>query len=213
MSNAADAHGHPNELPHELEKATLEGRNKVLGFWLFLGGETVLFGTLFAIYLALRAQVLDEFAPGVELFASLISLPIVATATLILLTSSLTSVLAIQAMHAHNVKKMINWLIVTVVLGFLFLGLEIYEFWHYVHEQHGFTTSAFSSAFYALVGFHGAHVLFGVFWISLLIAQVYKKGLTVVTAPKIYVAGLYWHFIDVVWVFIFTVVYLMGIII
>jgi len=213
MSNAAEAQFNENELPPELENATLEGRNKILGFWLFLGGEVVLFGTLFATYLALRAQVLDEFAPGVELFAELISLPLVAIATLILLTSSLTSVLAIQAMHAKKLKAMLNWLIVTVILGFGFLGLEIYEFSHYVAEQHGFTTSAFSSAFYALVGFHGAHVAFGVVWISMLIYQVYKQGLTTVTAPKIYVASLYWHFIDVVWVFIFTVVYLMGVII
>ncbi|RXZ83525.1 cytochrome (ubi)quinol oxidase subunit III [Paenibacillaceae bacterium] len=199
------AHTHDGKLPHEPEKATLEGRNKVLGFWLFLGAETVLFGTLFASYLALRDQVMDG-KTAQELF----SLPLVAIATFILLTSSMTSVMAIQALHQHKVKAMINWLIVTVLLGFGFLGLEIYEFYHYVKEGHGFTTSAFSSSFYTLVGFHGAHVVFGVLWISLLIYQVFKKGLTVVTAPKIYVAGLYWHFIDVVWVFIFTVVYLMG---
>ncbi|XEC94101.1 cytochrome (ubi)quinol oxidase subunit III [Paenibacillus tarimensis] len=194
------------QLPHEPEKATLEGRNKVLGFWLFLGGETVLFGTLFAAFLALRHQVGEGNPTADHLF----QLPIVAIATFILLTSSLTSVFAIQAMHRNQVKPMINWLIVTVLLGLGFLGLEIYEFDHYVHEGHGFTTSAFSSSFYTLVGFHGGHVAFGVIWISILIAQVYKRGLNVITAPKVYVAGLYWHFIDVVWVFIFTVVYLMG---
>ncbi|CAH1207973.1 Cytochrome c oxidase subunit 3 [Paenibacillus plantiphilus] len=200
------AHSHVDgQLPHEPEKATLEGRNKVLAFWLFLGGETVLFGTLFSAFLALRHQVLDGPTEQ-ELF----SLPLVAAATFILLTSSLTSVFAIQAMHANRVKSMINWLIITVILGLGFLGLEIYEFYHYVQEGHGFTTSAFSSAFYTLVGFHGAHVAFGVVWISILIAQVSKRGLNVVTAPKVYVAGMYWHFIDVVWVFIFTVVYLMG---
>ncbi|WP_042166109.1 cytochrome (ubi)quinol oxidase subunit III [Paenibacillus gorillae] len=193
------------QLPHEPEKATLEGRNKVLGFWLFLGGETVLFGTLFSAFLALRHQVLDG-PPAHELF----SLPLVAIATALLLTSSLTSVFATQALHRHDNKKLITWLIVTVLLGLGFLCLEIYEFYHYVHEGHGFTTSAFSSSFYTLVGFHGAHVALGIVWISLLIGQLAKKGLTVVTAPKAYVAGLYWHFIDVVWVFIFTVVYLMG---
>ena len=202
------AHTHVDgQLPHEPEKATLEGRNKVLGFWLFLGGETVLFGTLFSVYLALRGQVLDGNPTANELF----ELPLVAFATFLLLTSSLTSVFAIQAMHRNNVKSLITWLIVTVALGLVFLVVEIYEFWHYVHEMgHGFTTSAFSSSFYTLVGFHGAHVLLGVVWISLLIGQVFKKGLNTVTAPKIYVAGLYWHFVDVVWVFIFTVVYLMG---
>lgn len=200
------AHSHVDgQLPHEPEKATLEGRNKVLGFWLFLGGETVLFGTLFSAFLALRHQVLDGPTEN-ELF----KLSIVAIATALLLTSSLTSVFAVHALHTHNLKAMINWLIVTVILGAGFLGLEIYEFYHYVHEGHGFTTSAFSSSFYTLVGFHGAHVAFGILWISLIIAQLYKKGLNTTTAPKVYVASMYWHFIDVVWVFIFTVVYLMG---
>lgn len=200
------AHSHvEGQLSHEPEKATLEGRNKILGFWLFLGGETVLFGTLFAAFLALRNQVLDGPTPD-----KLFDLALVALATGLLLTSSLTSVFAINAMHHQNVKGLINWLIVTVVLGLGFLGLEIYEFSHYVEHGHGFTTSAFSSSFYTLVGFHGAHVLLGVIWISLVTFQLKTRGLNAVTAPKAYVASLYWHFIDVVWVFIFTVVYLMG---
>jgi cytochrome c oxidase subunit 3 len=206
MSSHADPHHQGGVLPAEPERATLEGKNKVLGFWLFLGGESVLFGTLFATFLTLRNQVV-EGATANELF----HLPIVALATFILLTSSLTSVFAIQAMHRVNVKSMQLWLFITVVLGFAFLILEIYEFHDYVtNMDFGMSTSAFSSSFYTLVGFHGGHVLFGVFWISILMAQLATKGLTVVTAPKIYVAALYWHFIDVVWVFIFTVVYLMG---
>jgi cytochrome c oxidase subunit 3 len=198
------AHAHET-LPAEPEKATLEGKNKLLAFWLFLGGEMVLFGTLFATYLTLRHQTVD--GPTAE---ELFKLGTVAIATFILLTSSLTSVFAIIAMHRHQLKKLLLWLLVTVLLGIAFLGLEIYEFVEYVHEGSKFSTSAFSTSFYTLVGFHGAHVLFGVLWISLLILQGLKKGLTVVTAPKFYVAALYWHFIDVVWVFIFTVVYLMG---
>ncbi|BFH60082.1 MULTISPECIES: cytochrome (ubi)quinol oxidase subunit III [Paenibacillus] len=193
-------------LPHEPEKATLEGRNKVLAFWLFLGGEAVLFGTLFATFLALRNQT-NEGPTANELF----QLPMTAAMTLILLVSSLTSVFAVQAMHRHKVAALRVWLMVTVLLGLCFLGGEIYEFYEYVHaEKFGMTTSAFSSAFYTLVGFHGAHVAFGVLWISILIGQLYKKNLTVVTAPKVYVSAMYWHFIDVVWVFIFTVVYLLG---
>jgi len=193
------------QLPHEPERATLEGRNKVIGFWIFLGAEVVLFGTLFSAFIALRHQVLDG-PHASELF----ELPIVFAATMILLTSSLMSVLAVQAMHRHQVKALIGWLFVTIILGLAFLGLEIFEFNTYVSEGHKMNTSAFSSSFYTLVGFHGAHVAFGVLWISLLIAQLFKKGLTVVTAPKIYVSMIYWHFIDVIWVFIFTVVYLMG---
>ncbi len=205
MSSHADIHGHGAVLPDEPEKATLEGRNKILGFWFFLGGESVLFGSLFATFIALRDQTLSG-PTGKELF----ELSMVAIATFILLTSSMTSVLAVQAMHRHDKKGIQLWLLITVLLGLAFLGLEIYEFNNYVAEGNGFTTSAFSSSFYTLVGFHGGHVLFGVIWISLLIMQLSKKGLTVVTAPKIYVAALYWHFVDLVWVFIFTVVYLMG---
>lgn len=202
---SAPVHHANGQWPHEPEKATLDGRNKVIGFWLFLGGEAVLFGTLFATFLALRDQVGDGPAAS-ELF----QLPMIATATAILLVSSLTSVFAVQALHRNDIKSLIMWLIVTVVLGFCFLGLEIYEFVAYVHEGYTFTTSAFSTSFYTLVGFHGAHVAFGVVWISILIGQLFKKGLNLVTAPKVYVSAIYWHFIDVVWVFIFTVVYLMG---
>lgn len=194
-----------NSLPDHPEKATLEGKNKFLGFWLFLGGETVLFATLFATFLALRGQTMNG-PTGEELF----SLPIAFAATMILLTSSLTSVLAILAMKRGNLRSMQLWFGITVLLGFAFLGLEIYEFIEYVHEGHTFTSSAFGSAFYTLVGFHGAHVAFGTIWILTLQLQAVKKGITLVTAPKFYVASLYWHFVDVVWVFIFTVVYLMG---
>ncbi|KZE44615.1 cytochrome B oxidoreductase [Brevibacillus parabrevis] len=194
-------------LPDEPEKATLEGKNKILGFWLFLGGETVLFGSLFATFIALRDQ-----ANGGPTSQELFDMPLVAAATLLLLTSSMTSVMATLALHKKNLKMIQVWLTITVLLGLGFLALEIYEFVHYVHEGHKISTSAFGSAFYTLVGFHGGHVAFGILWIILLQLSAVKKGLTVVTAPKFYLACLYWHFIDVVWVFIFTVVYLMGMI-
>lgn len=194
-------------LPDEPEKATLEGKNKILGFWLFLGGETVLFGSLFATFIALRDQ-----ANGGPTSQQLFDMPLVAAATLLLLTSSMTSVMATLALHKKNLKMIQVWLTITVLLGLGFLALEIYEFVHYVHEGHKISTSAFGSAFYTLVGFHGGHVAFGILWITLLQLSAVKKGLTVVTAPKFYLACLYWHFIDVVWVFIFTVVYLMGMI-
>lgn len=189
----------------QLERATLEGRNKIVGFWLFLGAEMVLFGTLFATFIALRNGTAGG-PTGQDLF----DLGLVAVATAILLTSSLMSVFAVQAMHRHDRKGVQLWLGLTVLLGVAFLVLEIYEFVTYIGLGHGFTTSAFGSSFYALLGFHGAHVLFGVVWLSVVALQLTKKGLTTVTAPKVYVSSLYWHFIDVVWVFIFTLVYLMG---
>jgi cytochrome c oxidase subunit III len=196
---------HNEALPAHLETATLEGKNKVTGFWLFLGGEVVLFGCLFATYLTLRGQTLDGKTP-MELF----NLPMVGLMTFILLTSSLTSVFAVRALHKHSLKGLLTWLGITVAFGLVFLGLEIYEFVEYAHAGHTFSANAFATSFYALVGFHGAHVAFGVMWITVLILQGLKKGLNTTTAPKFYVAALYWHFIDVVWVFIFTVVYLMG---
>jgi len=129
---------------------------------------------------------------------------------MLLLTSSLTSVYAMYHMKNFAFKKMMVWLGLTALLGAGFLGLEVYEFSHYVHEGHKFTSSAFGSAFYTLVGFHGGHVAFGLLWCLTLMFRNGKRGLNLYNAPKFYVFSLYWHFIDVVWVFIFTVVYLMG---
>ena len=194
--------------PASPEKATLEGKNKYLGFWLFLGGETVLFASLFATYLALKDKVPDD---NMALAKDLFELPLTFIATMLLLTSSLTSVYAMYHMKNRDFKKMQSWLLVTVLLGASFLGLEVYEFNHYVHEfGHTFTSSAFGSSFYTLVGFHGGHVAFGLLWFISLMIRNAKRGLNLYNAPKFYLASLYWHFIDVVWVFIFTVVYLMG---
>jgi cytochrome c oxidase subunit 3 len=192
--------------PAEPEKATLEGKNKFVGFWLFLGGETVLFASLFGTYLALKNS-----TNGRPTSQEMFQMPLVFIMTMLLLTSSLTSVYAMYHMKNFNFKKMQLWLLVTVLLGLGFLGFEIYEFYHYAHEfKHTMRSSAFGSAFYALVGTHGLHVLFGLCWILTLIFRNAKRGLNLYNAPKFYVASIYWHFIDVVWVFIFTVVYLMG---
>ncbi|MBS4177251.1 cytochrome c oxidase subunit 3 [Lederbergia citrea] len=198
----------PKTWPEAPEKATLEGKNKFLGFWFFLGGETVLFASLFATYLALK----DKVPTSKDLISTdIFELPLAFIMTMVLLTSSITSVYAIYHMKNFHFKKMQAWLLVTVLLGLTFLGLEIYEFWHYTSGLgFGYTSSAFSSAFYTLVGFHGGHVVFGLGWIIALMVRNSKRGLNLFNAPKFYVASLYWHFIDVVWVFIFTVVYLMG---
>ncbi|WP_175988752.1 cytochrome (ubi)quinol oxidase subunit III [Bacillus sp. Marseille-Q1617] len=204
----ADEKFTPKTWPATPEKATLEGKNKFMGFWFFLGGETVLFGSLFATYLALKNKVPSE---SHALSTDIFDLPLAFVATMLLLTSSLTSVYAMYHMKNYNFQRMQAWLLITVILGAAFLGLEIYEFNHYVHEYgHTFTSSAFGSAFYTLVGFHGAHVAFGLLWIISLMLRNAKRGLNLYNAPKFYLASLYWHFIDVVWVFIFTVVYLMG---
>src|SRR5690625_5054158 len=196
----------PDVLPSEPEKATLEGKNKFFGLWFFLGGETVLFASLFGTYLALRNSTAGGPA-STELFG----LGLVFLMTMLLLTSSLTSVYAMYHMKNNDFKKMQLWLAITAFLGLSFLGLEIYEFTHYIVDyDFTFRSSAFGSAFYTLVGFHGGHVTFGIAWLIALMVRNAKRGLNLYNAPKFYTFSLYWHFIDVVWVFIFTVVYLMG---
>lgn len=196
----------PKIMPNNPETATLEGKNKFMGFWFFLGGETVLFASLFGVYLALKNSTAGG-ATSEELFG----LGLVFLMTVLLLTSSLTSVYAMYHMRNNNFKKMQLWLGITGLLGIGFLACEIYEFAHYIID-YGFTfrSSAFGSAFYALVGFHGGHVTFGIVWLIVLMIRNAKRGLNLYNAPKFNTFSLYWHFIDVVWVFVFTVVYLMG---
>ncbi|UOQ85460.1 cytochrome (ubi)quinol oxidase subunit III [Gracilibacillus salinarum] len=197
----------PKHMPHNPEKATLEGKNKFIGFWFFLGGESVLFASLFGTYLAL-----NDSTNGGKSSEELFGLELVFIMTMLLLTSSLTSVYAMYHMKNNDFKKMMVWLGITVALGLGFLCFELYEFNHYIHEyEFTMRSSAFGSAFYTLVGFHGGHVVFGLLWFISLMVRNAKRGLNLYNAPKFYIASLYWHFIDVVWVFIFTVVYLMGV--
>lgn len=194
--------------PVHPETATAEGKNKFVGFWIFLAGETVLFASLFATYLALKDSVPSE---DHLLAAELFHLPLAFVMTMLLLTSSLTSVYAIYHMRNNNFQKMQLWLGITALLGAGFLALEIYEFVEYVGLGHSFRSSAFGSAFYFLIGTHGFHVIVGLIWVTLLILRNANRGISVYTAAKVNTFALYWHFIDVVWVFIFTIVYLLGV--
>jgi len=196
----------PETLPNEPEKATLEGKNKLMGLWFFLGGETVLFACLFGTYLALK----DSTAGGPS-SDELFGLGLVFVMTMLLLTSSLTSVYAMYHMRNNDFKKMMLWLGITGLLGIGFLIGEVYEFAHYITDyDFTFRSSAFCSAFYALVGFHGGHVTFGICWLITLMVRNARRGLNLYNAPKFNTFSLYLHFIDVIWVFVFTVVYLMG---
>lgn len=198
----------PQTWPDNPEQATQEGKNKYVGIWIFICSDIVLFASLFATYLSLR----NKGPAGMEFTTQgLYELPLAFIMTMLLLTSSLTSVYAMYHMKNYNFKGVQIWMGITVLLALGFLGLEIYEFYHYVHLGFGFTQSAFSSAFFLLVGTHGVHVVIGILWISSLIFRNAKRGLNLYNAPKYFAASIYWHFIDVVWVFIFTVVYLMGV--
>ncbi|MCA0969207.1 cytochrome aa3 quinol oxidase subunit III [Halobacillus litoralis] len=190
-----------------LEYRSQEGRMGILGFWIFLGAEVVLFATLFATYAVLFGRTADAPAPS-ELFQSGVGMTLVMT--FLLLTSSFTCGIAVHEMRKGNAKGLATWLIITLVLGLGFLGLEIYEFNHYVHEGATLPSSAYWSAFFVLAGTHGLHVTLGIGWAICLLIQLKQRGLTNVTSRKFFVVSLYWHFLDVIWIFIFTGIYLTG---
>lgn len=179
---------------------------KMLGFWIFLVTDVMLFGTLFATYVVLVGNT-NGGPTGKELF----EIPGFVAETFILLTSSFTSGIAVLMMQAKKVNAMIFWLTVTALLGLAFIYLEISEFVTMVHEGATISTSAFLSAFFTLVGTHGVHVSVGIGWVIALMIQLKKYGITTVTKRKITNFSLYWHFLDVVWIFLFTVVYLIGV--
>ncbi|SFE02241.1 cytochrome aa3 quinol oxidase subunit 3 [Lentibacillus persicus] len=191
-----------------LEYQTEENQMTIVGFWIFLAAEMALFGTLFATYAVLFGRT-AEAPPPAELFTAGTTLIM----TLLLLTSSFTSGIAIHEMRRGAQKGMMTWLIITLVLGLSFLGFEIYEFYHYATLGATLTSSAYWSAFFVLAGTHGVHVTFGIGWLILLLIQLKQRGITQVTSRKIFVLGLYWHFLDVIWIFIFTGVYLIGMVI
>jgi cytochrome o ubiquinol oxidase subunit 3 len=193
------AHAHDHEHDHE--------SLKTFGFWIFLITDVILFGSLFATYMVLHQNTNGGPTPE-ELF----KMPGIIAETFILLTSSFTSGLAVLGMNKGNMKQLIGWLIVTVLLGASFVGLEVTEFVSMVnHEGASISTSAFLSGFFALVGTHGLHVSVGLIWMIGLILQLKRRGITAVTKRKVEIISLYWHFLDVVWIFVFTIVYLMGV--
>ncbi|MGC4378489.1 cytochrome o ubiquinol oxidase subunit III [Fictibacillus sp. Mic-4] len=179
---------------------------KVFGFWIFLMTDCILFACLFATFAVLRTHTDLPFT-GNELF----EIPGFTAETFILLTSSFTSGLAILAMNKGKVKPLIGWLAVTVLLGAAFIGLEINEFMKMVSEGATISTNAFLSSFYTLVSTHGLHVSVGIVWMIAIMIQLKQHGIQSVTKRKVQVMSLYWHFLDVVWIFLFTVVYLMGV--
>ncbi|CAM3066496.1 cytochrome aa3 quinol oxidase subunit III [Sporolactobacillus spathodeae] len=189
-----------------IEYSTPENDLRIVGFWIFLAAELVLFGTLFATYLVLQSHTAGGPAPK-----DLFEVGPVMIETIVLLVSSFTCGLSTIELRRHNKKGLIFWLIVTVLLGLVFIGFEVNEFYTYAaHEGATLSSSAFLSGFFVLLGTHGCHVSLGIIWITGLIIQIAKRGVTPVTARKAFIVGLYWHFLDVVWIFIYTAVYLTG---
>lgn len=177
----------------------------LFGFWVYLMTDLILFATLFATFLVLRDATAGGPA-GSEIF----SMPFVLAETLILLTSSFTAGLAMLAVYNKDKSKTLIWLAVTFILGVMFLTLEISEFYNLVHEGHGWQSSAFMSAFFTLVGTHGLHITIGLIWMATLMLKLYRNGFVKNSLKRLTMLSLFWHFLDIVWIFIFTIVYLLG---
>ncbi len=184
-----------------------EDAKVIFGFWIYIMSDCLLFASIFATYAVLHNNVFG--GPSAR---ELFSLPFVLIETMLLLTSSFTYGMAMLAAHKEKKVSVISWLVVTFVLGAAFLCMELSEFGKMISEGSGPGRSAFLSAFFTLVGTHGAHVLVGLMWMSALIVQVYRYGVTNITFRKLTCLSLFWHFLDIVWIFVFTIVYLMGVI-
>lgn len=193
------------QAPLPLEFSDRQQGLGVLAVWCFLASDTVLFACLFAVYAVYTGRVAD--APGP---AQLLHVRGALPGTLLLLTSSFTCGLATHQLRRRRVAALQAWLAVTALLGLGFVLLELREFAADLAGGASWRHSAFLSAFFTLVGTHGAHVSFGVLWALVLVAELWRRGLTATVARRVYTFSLYWHFLDIVWVFIFTVVYLGG---
>jgi cytochrome o ubiquinol oxidase subunit 3 len=196
---------HLNEQDHEHEHHDV-GETKVFGFWIYIMSDCILFATLFATFAVLRLNFAGG-PSGKELF----ELNGVLAETFCLLFSSITYGFAMMAMNAGKKQMVIMWLAITFVLGATFVGLELHEFYGLIADGHSWQQSAFLSSFFALVSTHGLHVSLGLFWMAIMMFQVAKKGLSDTNKTRLMCLSLFWHFLDIVWICVFTFVYLMGV--
>ena len=175
----------------------------MFGFWVYLMTDLLMFAVLFAVYAVLNNSTAGG-PTGRELFSPTAAL----TGTLLLLTSSFTCGLAMIAVRKGNKNQVLFWLTTTYIFGLAFLSLELIEFTKLIHEGHAPSSNAFMSSFFILVGTHGLHILIGLLWMVIIMAYVVSRGLTSNMMRKLALLSMYWHFLDIVWVFIFTIVYL-----
>jgi cytochrome c oxidase subunit III len=175
-----------------------------LGFWVFIGSETLFFGTFIATYMIYVGRSLEGPYPH-----EILDIPLTTISTFVLLMSSLAMVLALAAVQRDNRKGALLWLMMTAGLGSVFLAFQAYEFTHFYHEGLTLTSNLFGTTFFILTGFHGAHVTVGVIWLLILWLQTYAGRIRSADALKVEIAGLYWHFVDIVWIVIFMLIYLM----
>ena len=177
--------------------------SRKIAFWAFIGSECLLFGSLISTYLAYEGRSVS--GPTTH---EILNIPLTSVSTFVLLFSSLAMVLGLAGVQRGNRLMARVWLSVTILMGVVFLSFQAYEFQHFVHEGLGLTTNLFGSTFFTLTGFHGGHVFVGVVWLTTLLIRSFQGKLGPDKAVPVEIAGLYWHFVDVVWIVIFTVVYL-----
>jgi heme/copper-type cytochrome/quinol oxidase subunit 3 len=188
-----------------LERTSTGVPNEKMLMWTFIGSECMLFGSLLATFLVYRDQ--SIVGPYEE---ELLNIPFITVTTFVLLMSSLMMVLALSAVQRGDLRGSRLFLLLTAVLGLIFLGGQVYEFSHFAHEGLGLSRNLFAGTFYLTTGFHGAHVAVGVIWLLTLWTLALRRRLPPEKSVTVEVAGLYWHFVDVVWIVLFTVIYLMS---
>ena len=205
MSDAIAATAGSVPAVHDDHHYTSTGQNsrKVL-FWTFLGSECMFFGSLIATYMIYKGK--DKVGPHPH---EILNIPLTSISAFVLLMSSLTMVLALAAIQKKNMGGTRLWLAVTATLGMMFVGFQIYEFSHFAHEGLLLSTNLFGSTFYVLTGFHGTHVTVGVIWLWTLFFLTFTGRIGPGNDLDVEICGLYWHFVDVVWIAIFTLIYLL----
>jgi heme/copper-type cytochrome/quinol oxidase subunit 3 len=176
--------------------------NWKVGFWTFIGSECLFFGTLISTYMVYKGASITGPYPE-----EVLDIPLTTISTFVLLMSSLAMVLALDGIQRGK-KVGQFWLLVVILLGLVFLGFQVYEFNHFVHLGLTIQQNVFGSSFFVLTGFHGAHVAGGVLWLSILLIRSLRGKLPPQKALQLEIAGLYWHFVDIVWIAIFTLIYL-----
>ena len=195
-----DDHGHDDHGAHVTSTGL---SNNKLAMWIFLGSECLLFGGLISTYMLYRGRHSENLGPD-----QVWDIPFTSASSFVLLMSSLTMVLAVTAAKRKDDRNTRLWLTVTALLGSLFVAGQVYEFTTFYREGLGFTTSLFSSSFYTLTGFHGVHVSVGVIMLLATVGMILKNRVPGDKAEVVELVGLYWHFVDIVWILIFTLVYL-----
>lgn len=186
----------------EQHEAAANDRVK-FGFWIYLMTDLLMFSVLFACYSVLHGNHIGSPA-GRELF----TLPLALKETLILLTSSFTCGIGMVAARRGSKNMTLLWFAITFILGLMFLNIEITEFKEFIHEGYTMQTNAFLSSFFVLVGTHGLHITSGLLWMGTTMIFILKRGLNSHLVRKLSLVSLFWHFLDIVWIFIFTIVYL-----